>query len=329
VSLVRQEIELGQGGMRLRHYPLWLDSSRKQELSFVSHAHTDHIARHRSAIATPATLALMVHRLGALADPRPCAYRTPFELGPLQLELLPAGHVLGSAQLRVTREGVRAVYTGDLNVGESLTAEATEVAECEVLVIESTFGHPRYRFPPRADVLGMLKQFLNRCFERGQTPVVLGYSLGKAQEAIRALGEAGFSLCAHSSIHEICAIYRQQGVPLPEVRLFDGTVGEREVLFFPPNLRRSGQLERVRSPRTVKLTGWAIDPPGRRAYAGVHELLPLSDHADFPGLMSYALATGAKRIFTVHGFCRELAEALRAEGRDARPLEEPGQLELF
>jgi putative mRNA 3-end processing factor len=329
MGLVRRDIELAPQGMRLRGYPLWLDATKRQELSFVSHAHADHIARHQRVIATAPTLALMAHRLGRLEAPEPTAYRAPFELGPLQLELFPAGHVLGSAQLRVTREGRRVVYTGDLNAGESLTAEPAEVAECDTLVIESTFGHPRYRFPPRAEVFGLLQRFVERCFERGQTPVVLGYSLGKAQEAVMALGRAGFSLCAHSSIVEICDLYRAHGIELPPLRRFDGTVNEREVLLFPPNLRRSGQLNRVRQPRTTMLTGWALDPPGRSFYTGVHELLPLSDHADFPTLMQYALSTGAKQVFTVHGFCRELAEALRERGVDARPLEEPAQLELF
>jgi len=326
--MVRNEIHLAPGGMRLRHYPLWLDAPKKQELAFVSHAHADHIARHAKVIATAPTLALMVQRLGKLPEALPATYRQPFELGPLTLELFSAGHVLGSAQLRVTREGRRVVYTGDLNVQPGLTFEPAEVAECEVLVIEATFGHPRYVFPPRADVLELLRGFVERCFASGQTPVVLGYALGKSQEAARFLGDCGYALCAHERIHAVCELYRALGVALPPVRKFEGEVGEREVLLLPPNLRRSHALANVRSPRTVMLTGWALDGhhPGR---PGAHALLPLSDHADFPGLVGYALATGARRIFTVHGFCEELATALRARGLDARPLSEPPQLELF
>ena len=326
--MARVDVELGPSGMRLSSYPLWLDAPKKQELAFVSHAHADHIARHARVIATKPTLALMASRLGKLPEPLSVPYRQPFELGPLTLELFSAGHVIGSAQLRVTRDGRRVVYTGDLNVHGSLTAEPVEVAECDVLVIEATFGHPRYVFPPRADVFGLLRRFVEKCFVNGQSPVVLGYALGKSQEAIRCLGEAGHALCANASVHEVCELYRENGVDLPPVRRFDGELREREVLFLPPNLRRSGALERVRQPRTVMLTGWALDG-GLGKGRGADELLPLSDHADFPGLVDYALRTGAKKVFTVHGHCEHLAQALRARGLDARPLQASAQLELF
>jgi putative mRNA 3-end processing factor len=329
MSLTRRDIAMEREGLRVMHYPLWLDTTRKQSLGFVSHAHSDHIARHARVIATAPTLALMAHRLGRLERTQAVRYREPFQLGPLTLELFSAGHVLGSAQLRITFEGKRVVYTGDLNhLSDSLTAEPTEIAECDVLVIESTFGHPRYRFPPRTDVFAQLRSFVDRCFAEGSSPVVLGYALGKSQEAVQALGQAGYALCAHESVHAVCEVYREHGMALPPVRRFDGTVGAREVLIFPPNLRRSGQLNRVRRPRTAMLTGWALDEQRSRSF-GVNEMIPLSDHADHPSLIKYALATGARQVFTVHGFCEELARSLRERGLDARPLAEGKQLELF
>ena len=160
-------VELRRNGLHLTGTPLSLDARRKSPLSFVSHAHSDHIARHERTIATAATLRLMAHRLGDLNAPLAVPYGRPFALGPLTLELLPAGHVLGSAQIRVTREdGKRIVYTGDINFAPSLTAEPTQVAECDTLVIESTFGHPRYVFPPREEVLGQVESWVRRHLER-------------------------------------------------------------------------------------------------------------------------------------------------------------------
>src|SRR5437660_152435 len=124
-------VELRRNSLHLTGTPLALDATRKAPLCFVSHAHTDHIGRHERTIATAATLRFMAHRLGKVGSPLAVPYRRPFELGPLVLELLPAGHILGSAQLRVIRaDGTRVVYTGDLNVAPSLTAEPLEVAEC-------------------------------------------------------------------------------------------------------------------------------------------------------------------------------------------------------
>src|SRR5262244_616099 len=154
-------VELRQGGLHLTGTSLWLDARRKSELSFVSHAHSDHIARHERIIATSPTLRFMTHRLGSLPAALPVPYNRPFVLGPLDVELLPAGHILGSAQIRVIRaDGRRIVYTGDLNGTPSLTAEPLQLARCDTLILEATFGHPRYVFPPKPAVLERLDAFV-------------------------------------------------------------------------------------------------------------------------------------------------------------------------
>ncbi|WP_223637255.1 MBL fold metallo-hydrolase [Corallococcus sp. EGB] len=322
-------VELRRNGLHLTGTPLSLDAKRKSPLSFVSHGHSDHIARHESTIATAATLRFMAHRLGPVAAPLSVPFRRPFELGPLLLELLPAGHILGSAQLRVTRaDGRRIVYTGDLNTAPSLTAEATEVASCDTLVIESTFGHPRYRFPPRAEVLGQVETWLRAQLNRGVTPVLLGYPLGKSQEAMKQLALRGFQLVAHPSIFEVAELYAELGVPIDNLRRYDGRVEPGEVLFFPPHLARGGALAPHWPRATAVLTGWAMDPGGARRY-GADVAFPLSDHADFPSLMRYVKDTGARDVITCHGFAEELAQALRDAGTDARPLGKPRQMPLF
>jgi putative mRNA 3-end processing factor len=320
-------VELKRTGLHLVGTPLSLDATRKTPLSFVSHGHSDHIARHERTIATAATLRFMTHRLGTLSAPLPAPYGRPFELGPLVLELLPAGHILGSAQLRVIREdGRRIVYTGDLNVAPSLTAEPTQVAECDTLIIESTFGHPRYVFPPRAEVWGALEDWLRLQLERGVVPVLLGYPLGKSQEAMKYLSGRGFSLVAHPSIYEVTQLYEELGVSIP-VRLFEGTVEPGEVLFFPPH-RASRGLAHLWPRATAVLTGWALDAGAAYRY-GANVAFPLSDHADCPSLVRYVKETGAREVITLHGFAAELAQVLCDAGIDARPLGRPQQLALL
>jgi putative mRNA 3-end processing factor len=322
-------VALKKQGLHLTGTPLWLDAHRKSELSFVSHAHSDHIARHERVIATSSTLRFMTHRLGKLASALPVPYGRGFDLGPLYLELLPAGHILGSAQLRVTRpDGLRVVYTGDLNLAPSLTAEPAQVAECDTLIIESTFGHPRYVFPPKEKVLGDIEAWVRQQLQRAVTPVLLGYPLGKSQEAMKFLSSRGFDLCAHPSIFDMAELYRECGMPIDRVRRFDGKVSEGEVGFFPPfNARRSG-LGKIWPRATAVLTGWALDPGAASRY-GADVAFPLSDHADFPQLMEYAKKTGANEVLTHHGFAEELAKALVDEGIDARPIGTMKQLELF
>jgi len=329
--MARRPIEIRGGSLHLPDSVLWLDARRRAPCAFVSHAHGDHIGRHDRTIATASTLALMAHRLGQpkRGEWLPVGFREPFGIGELTVELLPAGHVLGSAQIRVQRDGLTVAYTGDLCTEPTLTAEPAEVAACDVLVIESTFGDARYVFPPKAVVLAQVRRFVDDALSDGATPVLLGYALGKAQEILKFLGEAGYPCRAHPMVHAVNRVYEACGVSLPGVRAL-GPEGPSpgEVVVAPPHLQRSAALARIRRKRTAVLTGWAVEG-GKVRYRGVDASIPLSDHADFPSLVAYARATGARRVFTVHGYAGELARALRREGMRAEPLEEQRQLELL
>ncbi|WP_242333955.1 MULTISPECIES: MBL fold metallo-hydrolase [Anaeromyxobacter] len=328
----RPPIELHRGELRITNSALHLDAKRRVECAFVSHAHGDHIGRHDRTIATAATIALMRHRLGEpkrrKTEALPVGYRTPFGLGELTLELFSAGHVLGSAQLRVTRNEVAVGYTGDLCTEPTHAAEQADVMPCDVLVMESTFGHPRYVFPPKADTLAAIRRFVDDALSDGVTPVLLGYALGKAQEILKFLSDAGYPCRVHPVVHAVNRVYEAEGVALPNVRpLGPEGAGPGEVVVSPPHLARSPAMRGVRRRRTAILTGWAID--GARWFRGVDAAFPLSDHADFPGLLGYAKATGAARVYTVHGHADALAAALRKEGIRAEPLREHMQLELL
>lgn len=333
--MARAPIEVTDGELRVTGSPLRLDARRRAPCGFVSHAHGDHIGRHDRTIATAATLALMRHRLGEPKGPRarptealPAGYRAPFGLGELTLELFPAGHVLGSAQLRVTRNGVALGYTGDLCTAPTHAAEAAEVMPCDVLVVESTFGHPRYVFPPKEETLARIRKFVDDALADGVTPVLLGYALGKAQEILKYLADLGYPCRAHPVVHAVNKVYEAQGVKFPNVRAL-GPEGpaQGEVVVAPPHLARSPAMRGVGRHRTAILTGWAVD--GGRFFRGVDAAFPLSDHADFPSLLAYVKATGASRVFTVHGHADALAQALRKDGIRAEPLREQDQLELL
>jgi putative mRNA 3-end processing factor len=330
--VARLSVEVNRGDLRVAGSALFLDARRRSPCAFISHAHGDHLARHDRTIATAATLALARHRLGARAEKGealPAGYREPFGLGDLEIELFPAGHVLGSAQIRVRRNGVSVCYTGDLCTDETLTAEAAEVVPCDVLVVESTFGKPRYEFPPKREVLARIREFVDAALSDGATPVLLGYALGKAQEILRYLaGECGYRCRAHPAVHAVNRIYESLGTSLGPVALLgDEPPGPGEVVVAPPHLARSGPLRHLRNRRTAMLTGWAVD--GARWFRNVDAAFPLSDHADFPSLLRYVKATGAGRVFTVHGYADELAQALRKERIRAEPLAEKMQLELL
>jgi putative mRNA 3-end processing factor len=319
-------VELRRGGLHLTGSPLSFDARRKSELSFVSHAHTDHIARHERVIATRATLRFMEHRLGPIQSALPAPYRRPFELGRLNVELLPAGHVLGSAQIRVTRDdGHRVVYTGDISLETSMTAEPAEIVECDTLVLESTFGHPRFKFPKRDDVFSELAGWAKGHLSRGVRPILYAYSLGKGQEAIKQLTSRGLKVCAHSSIYDIAVLYTELGMPM-DVRRFDGSFLPDEVGVFPP-FGKSQSMKKVMPRATAVLTGWAIEPWAARRY-NADVAFPISDHADFASLVKIAKASRAREVITHHGFAKELALELKKIGVFARAVTQAVQMEL-
>jgi putative mRNA 3-end processing factor len=236
--------------------------------------------------------------------------------------------VLGSAQIRVTRDGISLGYSGDLCTQPTDAAEPAEVMPCDVLVLESTFGLPRYVFPPKAEVLAAIRRFVDDALSDGATPVLLGYALGKAQEILKHLAERGYRCRAHPLVHGVNRVYEEMGVTFPGVRPLGPEGSERgEVVVCPPHLAGSSSMRGVRRRRTAVLTGWALD--GGRHFRGVDAAFPLSDHADFPSLVAYAKATGAGRIYTIHGQAEAFAAALRREGIRAQPLQEQFQLELL
>jgi putative mRNA 3-end processing factor len=262
-------------------------------------------------------------RTGGVTAP----YGQTFDLGPLELSLHPAGHVRGSAQILVRRDGRRILYTGDLGLSPSLTAEPAEVVPCDVLIL-ATFGHPRYRLPSRPEALARVDAFIDAAIRRGEVPVLLAYALGKGQEVIAHLARRGIPVRAERSICAMTAAYRQAGCDLPIPASFQGTVEPGEVLLVPPHPTKGCSLRMLPRRRTAVLTGWAVEAGAARRY-GADEAIALSDHADCQALADYAAATGARRVLTVHGFCQPLAAFLRQQGIRADPLAGASQLELF
>ncbi|HZQ35453.1 MAG TPA: MBL fold metallo-hydrolase [Dehalococcoidia bacterium] len=311
------------------HFPatgLWLDPHQPRPLAVVSHAHSDHVCRHRRTICTPATADLIRHRYGEIAL-QPLAFDTPLRLGSLRLTLHPAGHVLGSAQVLAEGGGVRLLYSGDLRLRPSAAAEAAHVPESDVLVMETTFGRPRYVFPPEAQVVEQIVQFCTRGIASGQRPVLFAYSLGKAQEAIALLHRHGLPVAAHPAVLAINAIYRRHGADLPDCAAWDGELPERTVIVCPPQARRNRLFAEERRFRFAVLTGWAMDSGARFRYR-CDEAFPLSDHCGFDDLLRYVELSRATTVHTLHGFSCEFATELRRRGVEAFPVGESMQLPL-
>ncbi len=310
------EIEY-EGGIHIKGTDLWLDANKKKDFCFISHAHIDHAARHNKILATPKTAKLYQHRLGE-TESKILEFNKPAKIRGAKVELFPSGHILGSSQILVEKGGVRLVYTGDFKLRRCLTAEKIEIKKCDILIMESTFGLPHYIFPPRKKVVEKLVSFVKGSLSKKQTPVILAYSLGKAQEAMKILGNFGFKLSVHSSILKLASIYQQFGVKFKNCyRYYSGDL-KGKVLLAPPWLKNSRMIENIPNKKTAMLTGWALDRDAKESY-GTDDVIPLSDHADFSELIEYVKKASPQKIYTLHGF-PEFVSHLKALGYDAERL---------
>ena len=324
-------VEERRGGIYLPDADLHLDPRSRVPLALVSHAHGDHIARHDRVLATPETLALYRHRLGSRREGDGLAYGRPVRLGEATVTLHPAGHCLGSAQVLVEWNGQRLVYTGDFKLRPNPTAGTAPIIPCDILITECTFGEPWYRFPPHDEVRAQIVEFCLETIAAGAVPVLLAYSLGKAQELIWLVGEAGLETVLHRAIWGVTEVYRELGVRFPAAyHLFSHQLAEGRVLITPPGTQRQPPASSLRR-RVAVATGWALHPAGARFHRGTDAQFAFSDHADFDELVRYAAECGARRVYTVHGE-RRLAAHLRSLGVDARCLADepdPAQPALF
>jgi DNA ligase-1 len=320
-----------QRGLYLPELDLWLDPQRAKPRAFVSHAHGDHFARHPSALCSPVTAALIHARFKlplSRIDAQP--FHVTCQREGFLYRLLPAGHIPGSAMLHLTRlrDGATLLYTGDFKTRAGRTAEAVSFLPADTLILETTFGLPTYRFPPEAEIEAQLGRFIADTFAASQTPVLMAYSLGKAQEAVALLAALGIPVVQHPAVAEMTAACRAAGVPgLPEPLRLTGAPPPGHVVIAPPHTLRSKVMRTLTAPRTAMLTGWALQPGAKYRYR-VDAVIALSDHADHPGLHDCLRQVRPKKILTVHGYTKEFAAELRSRQLDAWCAQGGDQLEL-
>ncbi len=322
-----------QDGVYLPEIKLWLDAHAPKpgEAGFVSHAHGDHAKWHGLTICSPPTLRFMRTRGpdGQADETKTPAYLTRFKHEGAYLTLLPAGHIAGSAQLLVEYKKERLIYSGDFKMRPDVACESIVVEEADQLIMETTFGRPEFLFPPASKTIEKIRDWCAKAHKENKVPVLLAYSLGKAQELMLGLKPWGFEFVVHPSIADICEIYKGLGYQFGPLHVAGNQSPENRIVIWPPNGRNhswySGISNKV---RTAFISGWAMDP-GTRQKHHCDEAFPISDHADFSELLAYVWQIHPKQIFTHHGFAADFASHLRLTGRDAKALGEIEQLELI
>jgi len=314
------EVRLSNGvEVREGDTKILLDPRRTEPgvVSLVTHAHADHVPRDVRRSTSPLactrpTADVISARYGEIKEPLIVEFGEPLEIGGLTVTAYPAGHVLGSAMFLVEGRRGSLLYTGDVNPLGGLTVESpAEVPRADVLVMESTYGSPRFGFPHPQRVRTDLALWAAGVIGEGGRPAVLAYAVGKAQEVIAALNRMlDVPVLADREVLRVTEVYRRHSRVRLEARpAGEGGEGPAILVVSSRGVAADARLSLA--------TGWTVLRVPRWADAG----FPLSSHADYGGLIEVARRSGAGKAFTVWGRTKDLAWGLTAElGVEARPL---------
>lgn len=305
----------------------YIDPVTPVERALITHGHSDHArAGHRKVLATRETLDIMAIRYGDgfAGSIQPAAQGETFDLDGVTVRFVPAGHVLGSAQIVVEKDGMRIVASGDYKRRRDSTCAAFEPVTCDVFITEATFALPVFRHPDDREETGRLLHSVAQFPER--THLVGAYALGKAQRVIRLLREAGYDrpIFIHGALERISDYYRERGVDLGELRPATLDKGKArdfagEIIVCTPSAFSDRWARRFADPVACFASGW-MRIRQRVKQRGVELPLILSDHADWDELTETIRDVGAGEIWVTHGREEALVRWCELNGITGRPL---------
>jgi putative mRNA 3-end processing factor len=302
----------------------FVDPWRPVDRAVITHAHADHARRgHRHYLAAAPAEGVLRARLGDITL-QSLAYGDVVEQRGVRISLHPAGHVLGSAQVRVEHGGQVWVASGDFFVSgagdDNATCVPFEPQRCDCFITESTFGLPIYRWRPQREVFAQIDDWWRANAAAGRASLLMGYSFGKAQRILAGVDASIGPILVHGAVEPLNDAYRAAGVALPATQLAtevsDKALLQRALVVAPPAVQGSAWLKRFGEYADAFASGW-MQLRGARRRQGVDRGFVLSDHADWPGLQRAIAATGASRVIVTHGYEAVMVRWLSEQGLQA------------
>lgn len=318
-------ITLTASGLYCEKGDFYIDPWKPVGRAVLTHAHSDHAYRgSRSYLLAEPGEQIARIRLWSEEDPEPqietAQYGSKVDTNGVSVSFHPAGHILGSAQVRVEYRGEVWVVSGDYKLTPDPTCAAFEPVRCHHFITEATFGLPIYQWPSPELVFEEMNQWWRRNQERGKASVVFAYSLGKAQRVLAGVDPSIGRIYTHGSVERLTTAYRQARVKMPET-IYAGSVENRKdfigsLIVGPPSAQATTWVRKFGSPATGFASGWMMVRGARRQRA-VDRGFVLSDHADWPELNEAIRATEAETVYVTHGFMDEVVRWLREQGINA------------
>jgi len=313
-------LEFRDAGIYCPAADAYIDPWRPVDRALITHGHSDHArAGHGRYLATEAAAPVLRHRLGNITL-QTTRYGEPHRIGDATISFHPAGHVPGSAQIRVEVAGEVWVVSGDYKTTPDGLSEPFEPVRCHTFITESTFGLPIYAWPSEADLAAQINGWWRDTRAKGQTAILGVYALGKAQRVLRMLDPAIGPILTHGAVEATNAVLRAQGIALqdtiPVTAALDLKPLAGAMVLAPPSALGSAWMRRFGPVSTGFASGWMRLRGVRRRRAADRGFV-VSDHADWAGLNAAIAATGADRVFVTHGYTAQFSQWLRSQGYDA------------
>ena len=297
---------------------LYIDPWSPVKRALITHGHTDH-ARwgHKSYLCTHSAKPVLRYRLGEEAKIESVGFGEPINIGGVQFSFHPAGHILGSAQIRVAYKGEVWVVSGDYKLENDGVAEPFEPISCHAFITESTFGLPIYRWQEQEQVFEAINHWWQQNKALGKVSVLTGYALGKAQRILCNLDTSVGPIFTHGAIENINEVIRAQGVYIPPTQRVQATMSKEifkgSLVLAPPSALNSPWIRKFKPLSTGIASGWMALRGARRRRA-VDRGFILSDHVDWEQLNRAIQETGAEKVYVTHGYTRIFSKWLNEQG---------------
>jgi putative mRNA 3-end processing factor len=303
---------------------VYLDPWKPVKKAILSHGHADHARWGSSSyLCTPTAAPVIKYRLGDI-NLETLPFGEEKLINGVSFSFHPAGHILGSAQIKVSYKGEIVVFSGDYKTANDGFSEAFEPVKCHTFITESTFGLPVYHWQDQKWVFNEMEEWCKNNRNNGQLSILYGYSLGKAQRILQGLPESVGPIFTHSTIEAVLNVMRNQGVSLKNTIPVNEHLTRAEllsgVIIAPPAVQNSDWLKKFEPIRNGVVSGW-MALRGARRRRNADKGFVLSDHADWEGLNEAISLTGAENVFVTHGYTDILSKWLIDKGLNAHPLE--------
>ena len=300
----------------------YIDPLRRVANAVVTHAHADHARPgNQNYLAAKEGRRVLRSRLGPSAVLETLPYGETKLINGVTLSFHPAGHILGSAQVRVEYRGEVWVVSGDYKIEPDTTCAAFEHVRCHTFITESTFGLPEYVWPIQQEIFADINRWWKQCRDDGKTAVLLAYALGKAQRVIAGVDPLIGPIYCHPSVQLMNDEYRASGINLPKTWLPSQAPARKGwggvLIVAPPSVANSAWLSQFGTSSIAMVSGWMLTRQTRKSQS-FETGFPLSDHADWPGLLKGIDESHAENILVTHGQTEAMVKWLNGNGRNAR-----------